>query len=216
MSDEVPSPPASREPSRPTNYARSLLHCAAASVGLTTVACVRSRAIILTIAVVFATYAWTMELARRSSPRLNAWLMSFYESVAHAHERDHVNSGTWYATALVLLALFASREATMASLAVLGVADPVAAMVGRRWGRHRIRAGRSVEGTLAFFVSGTVVAALALVLARGVTPGRIAGLAILSGLAGALAELVATRVDDNLTIPVAVGGAVTAAAALLG
>jgi dolichol kinase len=180
------------------------------------VALIPSRAVILTIAVVFAVYAWTMEAARRVSPRLNEWLMRFYGSVAHAHERDHVNSGTWYATALVLLALFATRPATMASLAVLGVADPVAAMVGRRWGKRRIRANRTLEGTLAFIVSGSLVAALALTLAQGLTPGRVFEFALLAGVAGAVAEVVATQVDDNLTIPVAVGAALTAAAALLG
>lgn len=107
-----------------------------------------------------------------------------------------------------------TRPATMASLAVLGVADPVAALVGRRWGRHRLRAGRSLEGTVAFAVSGALVAALALLAAGGLSGMEVALFALLAGVVGAIAELVTTRLDDNLTIPVAVGAALTAAAAL--
>jgi dolichol kinase len=200
---------------RPTNYARSVFHCAAAATGLFSVALIPSRSIILGIALTFATYAWSMEIARRVSPRMNAALMRLYYRVSHPHERYKVNSGTWFGTALVLLALFSPRPSTMAALAVLGVADPVAALVGRRWGKHVLRAGRSVEGTLAFMVSGASVAALALLLAGGLATGSLVGLALVAGVSGALAELVATRVDDNLTIPLVVAAAVTAASAFL-
>jgi dolichol kinase len=200
---------------RPTNYSRSVFHCGSAAVGLFSVAFIPSRAIILGIAVTFATYAWSMEIGRRFSPRMNAWLMRMYSRVSHPHERYKVNSATWFATALVLLALFSSRPATMAALAVLGVADPVAALVGRRWGKHLLRAGRSLEGTLGFIVSGSIVAALALLLAGGLAASQVIGLALLAGVTGALAELVATRVDDNLTIPLAVGTALTAAGVFL-
>ncbi len=199
---------------RPTNYSRSLLHLGSAAVGLVAVALIPSHAVVLLIAVAFATYAWTMEIGRRFSPRMNEWLMRIYGPVAHPHERNRINSGTWYASALVILAIFMTRPATMASLAVLGVADPVAALVGRRWGRHRLRAGRSLEGTVAFAVSGALVAALALLAAGGLSGMEVALFALLAGVVGAIAELVTTRLDDNLTIPVAVGAALTAAAAL--
>ncbi len=199
---------------RPTNYARSLFHCSAAAVGLVSVALIPSHAVILGIALTFAVYAWSMEIGRRFSPRMNDWLMRMYGPVSHPHERYRINSATWYATALVFLALFSARPATMAALAVLGVADPVAALVGRRWGKHALRAGRSLEGTLGFVASGTLVAAGALAWAGGLEASQIARLALLAGVSGALAELVATRLDDNLTIPVAVGSALTAAAAL--
>jgi len=208
--------PTAVEIRRPTNYARSLFHCCAAAVGLFTVAFLPSHTGILLIAIAFAIYAWSMEVGRRVWPRLNDWLMRAYSRVSHPHERYRVNSATWYATALVFLALFATRPATMAALAVLGVADPVAGIVGRRWGTHVLRAGRSLEGTLAFVVTGSVVAALALLLAGGLAPGQVAGFALLAGISGAVAELFATRLDDNLTIPLAVGASLTAATSLLG
>jgi dolichol kinase len=200
--------------SRPANYARSLFHLASASVALATVALYRSHTGVAIIAVCFATYAWSMEIARRLYPPLNDRLMRFYGPVAHPHEHHRVNSATWYATALVLLAFFAARPATMASLAVLGVGDPMAALVGRRWGKHVLLAGRSLEGTLAFVVSGAAAAALALSLAGGLAVGPIALLAVVAGVVGAVAELFATVLDDNLTIPLSVGIALTLALSL--
>jgi dolichol kinase len=196
---------------RPTNYARSLMHFTSAAVGCVSVACFPSRFTQLAIAISFFTYAWTMEASRRISPKINAHLMRLYGSVAHPHEHFRVNSGTWFATALVLLAAFASRPGMMAGLAVLGVADPVAALVGRRWGKHTLRAGRSLEGTLAFFASGMLAAIVGLAIVGAGPAGRIVTSAALAALAGAIAELVTKKLDDNLTIPVAVGAALTLA-----
>src|SRR5207253_341474 len=104
------------------------------------------------------------------------------------------------ASALILLALFASRPAMLAGVAVLGIADPIAASVGRRYGRHKIRAGRSLEGTLAFFVAGALAAAAMLALAGAVPAAQLAIYAAVAGFVGALAELGSIRLDDNFTI----------------
>jgi dolichol kinase len=196
---------------RPTNYARSLLHFGSSAVGCAAVALSPSRFPPLAIAIAFFTYAWGMEAARRISPRVNARLMRFYGPVAHPHEHHRVNSATWFATALVLLAAFATRPGMMAGLSVLGVADPIAALVGRRWGKHMLRTGRSLEGTLAFFASGLIAAAVGLALVGTGSAGKIVALAALAAFAGALAELWTTKLDDNLTIPVVAGAVVTLA-----
>lgn len=194
---------------RPTNYARSFFHLASAGTGFVAVAVLPSRAVLLAIACVFVTYVWSMEIVRRRSPAFNARIMRMYARVAHPHEWYRVNSGTWYATALVVLAAFASRPGMLAALAVLGVADPFAAFVGRRYGRHKLRSGKSVEGALAFVASGTLAAlgGLAL-LPTGSIEKRIA-LAFVAAAAGAAAEVWISILDDNFTIPVVVGAVVT-------
>lgn len=196
---------------RPTNYARNAFHMACAAVALTCAALIRPRGWLLLPPTAFAVYAWSMEGLRRLSPRVNERLMRFYGPIAHAHERHRVNSATWYGTALVLLVLFASRPGMMAGVAVLGVADPVAGFVGRNWGRRMLRAGRSLEGSLAFFVAGTAAAAVTLAL-LGMGPfGVVLGVAAVAALVGAVVEILSTRLDDNFTIPIAVAAIVTAA-----
>ena len=200
---------------RPTNYSRSVFHVAAAATGLAGVFFLPSRGWVLAVSGAFATAAWTMETSRRISPRVNVALMKAFGPVAHPHERYRVNSATWYATALVLLALFASRPGQLAALAVLGIGDPVAALVGRRWGKHPLVVGRSAEGTLAFFVSGTLAALAVLAVDHAGGGATLLAYAALSALVGAVAELVTRRLDDNLTIPVTVGLVATLAAPLL-
>ena len=201
---------------RPTNIPRTVFHATSASVAITAVALLPSRAWLVAIPGAFAVYAWSMEAARRLSPRINDRLMRFYSRIAHPQERFRVNSATWFGTALVLLALFATRSAMMAGCAILGFADPIAGIVGRRWGRHRFRNGRSLEGSLGFFVAGTVAAAFTLGAMGTGSPGVVLALAAMCALAGALAELLSTRLDDNLTIPLVVGGVATLATPLLG
>jgi dolichol kinase len=185
------------------------MHFASAAIGCASVATFPSRFTQLAIALSFFTYAWSMEAARRISPRFNARIMQFYARVAHPHEYVRVNSATWFATALVLLSAFATRPGMMAGLAVLGVADPVAGLVGRRWGRRMLRAGRSLEGTLAFFAAGMLASIGGLALLGLEPAGKVMALSAAAALAGAVAELVSTKLDDNLTIPVIVGTVVT-------
>ena len=166
----------------------------------------------------FVTFAWTAETVRRFSPAANAALMRAFAPIAHPHEHHRVNSATWYATALIILALSAPLLACSLAVMVLGLADPAAAFVGRRWGKTRLTDGRSLEGTLGFAAVGTVasLAVLALFYSSVAFPTALA-LAAGAGGVGAFAELLSGRqVDDNLTIPLAVGFAAWGLMAWLG
>ena len=89
---------------------------------------------------------------------------------------------------------------------VLGLADPAAALVGRRFGRTKLVNGRSLEGSTAFVVTAALAG---LVLVRLYFPelgwGAALALAMGGAVPGALTELYSQRLDDNLTIPVAAG-----------
>ncbi len=131
--------------------------------------------------------------------------MKVFGLVAHPHEHQRVNSATWYATALVLLAALGSPLQAALGVVVLGVGDPVAGYVGRRFGRVRLVNGRSLEGSLGFAVSATAAAWAAALAFSGGALGLLPALAVAAGaaVAGAAAELVSRRLDDNFTIPLA-------------
>lgn len=101
---------------------------------------------------------------------------------------------------------------------VCGWGDAVGEPVGTRWGRHRysvpsmlgVRSTRSVEGSFAVFVAGTLATAAALAL-QDATAVDTVRIAIGAGLAGALVEAISTHGLDNFTVQVAA----SAAAALL-
>jgi dolichol kinase len=196
---------------RPKNLKRSAFHVGAALVSLALLQLVPNRTWLVAIAGSFAAWAWSMEIGRRLSPALNAKLVRFFSPIAHAHERHQTNSSTWYMTALTLLAAFAPQAAAELGVLVLGFADPAAGAIGRRWGRIRIRAGRTVEGTLGFVLVGALVSFLWL-LATGFASSHALVLAAVAGVSGALAELTSTRrFDDNFAIPLVTAASVAIA-----
>jgi dolichol kinase len=186
---------------RPTNHARSIFHAATALVALALIELV-SKSSLIALAAGWAAFAWGCEIARRLSPKVNQKLMALFAPVAHQHETKRVNSATWYATALVILAALAPAAVCAVAVMVLGFGDPTAALVGRRFGRVRLLHGRSLEGSLAFVVSGAAVSVLVLRLFHaGISPLHALVAAVAGAFAGAVAELVSLRVDDNFSIP---------------
>lgn len=193
---------------RPTNYTRNAYHVANALglILLVQVALV-TPTLRIGVALLGAGAAWSMELGRRFDPRINALLMRAFARVAHPHEAHRINSATWFTTALLVLAVAFSLPSGLAALAVLGVGDPTAAIVGRRFGRVKLVNGRTLEGTTAFVVAGTAAAALVLAAFHPAPAGELLARAFVAALAGGLAELATRRIDDNLAIPVAAAAA---------
>ncbi|MFZ5476962.1 MAG: diacylglycerol/polyprenol kinase family protein [Myxococcota bacterium] len=199
--------------SRPANRARSLLHVASGLFALAVIVTVPPSWLPWIAGAMFV-WAWTMEIGRRNSAAVNRLLMWVFGPVAHPHEARNVNSATWYSTALFGLALVATPLECALAVTVLGFGDPAAGLVGRRFGTIRLAAGRSLEGTLAFVVAGTLAAAAALTVCfPEIATGETWALAFGSAVAGALGELFTRRVDDNLVIPLAAAAGAAAVAA---
>lgn len=213
----VASLPADASEPRPTNLHRALFHMSSAIAGLVATLLLFSTANLPFAAATLAMLAWTAEILRRRSPRINTMLMGFFGRIARPGEAERVNSGTWYLTALVVLTLTFSPLLCVVSVAVLGFADPAAALVGRRIGRIPLRHGRTLEGTLAFLVVGTAAAMLVMTMLPVPPLAAIAWpVAITAAFGGALAELFSHRVDDNLSIPLAAMASAWAMLTLLG
>ena len=193
---------------RPTNYLRNAFHVGGGLFGVALVLGLSAWPWVLVIvAFGFALAGWTMEISRRRSPAFNEKIMRVFRKVSHPHEAHQVNSSTWYASALALLAL--TREPTVMAVGVLvlAFADPAAAVIGRRFGRIKLVNNRTLEGSLTFAIVGGLASFAILSLAGGsLLPEYALGLrvamAVTAGLLGAVAELFSRRIDDNFSIPV--------------
>lgn len=115
----------------------------------------------------------------------------------------------YFPLSVALLFLLARGDALSyeVPLLILTLADPVAALVGAGYGRVRYptvdgRGHKSVEGSLAFFVAA-LLGAQALLMCAGA--GGLASLLVATGvaLAATLAEALAWRGLDNLSVPLA-------------
>ena len=200
---------------RPTNWMRSVFHVGSALLAILLVEYVLDPQTMMLVACLFAMLGWAMEASRHVSERSNEFMMWLFRPVAHPHERHRVNSATWYVSALAVLSVMGSEPVAVVGLAILGLADPAAAAVGRRWGRVCIANGRTLEGTLGFVVVGFAAALGVLWVWHPEIAWPLSG--VVAGgaaIAGALAELWVRRVDDNFAIPVASGAAALATLAL--
>ena len=204
---------------RPTNYARSALHVGSGLFAIVLLELLLPMWALPWASGGFALVCWSLEITRRIWPGWNKTLFKFpfFKIIAHPREVHHVNSATWLATAVTILALLQSQIVALAALAVVSLADPSAATIGRRWGRTVLMHGRTLEGSLAFIAVGTLSAFGALVLFHSDVLAWHFSLIIAAAAAffGCIAELVSKRLDDNLTVPLtAVAGASIAMYAL--
>jgi len=204
---------------RPTNWARIAFHVASGLGALLLLEVILTKNGTLWATGLFAGTAWFLETGRALSVRWNDRLMRvrFFQLIIHPHEHHRVNSATWYGTALLILALVSPPIASAAALAVLALGDPLAGLVGRRWGRTSVGGGRTLEGSIAFAVGGTLAALAVLALWHPVGSGLALTLvAATAAVAGALAEALSHRIDDNLAVPLGAAAGAWLAAVLLG
>jgi dolichol kinase len=163
----------------------------------------------LILGVLLAVFTF-LEVSRRRSPWWNDVLISALKLIARPREYHHVNSSTYYLLGLCVLVPLASKTAVIAAILVLAFADPAAAWVGKRLGTRKLYRNKSVAGSAAFFA---VAIAVALPYLAAFGPGfslaRATLLAVAGALAGTLAELLSGRLDDNFTVPVVTGLALT-------
>lgn len=202
---------------RPTNYTRSFFHVLSAVGSAMLVQHVLSPRGMVFVAGAFTLAGWTMEISRRHSALANRLLMRVFKHVAHEHERHRINSSTWYTTALFLISLSMSPMACTVALMVLGLGDPAAGLIGRRLGRTKLANGKSLEGALAFVVVGALAAAASLVVYYPhIGLSALLLVATTAAVAGAVAELFLSRIDDNFSIPLAAGAGCSLMALTLG
>ena len=138
----------------------------------------------------------------------------FYEAMARPTDRPHrtlfiVVPLVTTALGGVLSNVFFSPFAPVGYM-VTGWGDAVGEPVGTRWGRHRyqvpslagVTATRSVEGSAAVFLMGTVAAAVVL-LGMGQPAARSIGVGLACGAVGTAVEAFSSHGLDNLTVQVA-------------
>ncbi|WP_288608854.1 hypothetical protein [uncultured Victivallis sp.] len=126
----------------------------------------------------------------RKEPEPGAWIVS---------------GGSYVLMAALLVTVLYAPLAAGGALAVMLTGDAAAALIGRRFGRHRAPNNKSWEGVAAFLLVGGGV--LALYLASVGAPPRLflaGAAAIIPACAAELFEK-QLHIDDNFSIPVIIG-----------
>jgi len=148
------------------------------------------------------------DIARLTVPAVGRLYNRWFGFLLRAHEHNdkgrRLNGATYVLVAATILVFFFPKVIVITSFSILIVSDTSAALIGRRLGKHRFLT-KSREGAAAFFVSALLVVALAPKVEYLPTEYLIGAVA---AALGAVVEASAFGVDDNLSIPLTVGGAI--------
>jgi dolichol kinase len=138
-----------------------------------------------------------VDLLRRTIP----WLGSLFEkyfigTVLRQSEKNRLMGSTYFLLSSVLVILLFPPAIANASLLILIISDTCAAWVGKGFGRVHLL-NKTLEGSLAFFVSALLIAWF--------SPGLERLSASLAALGATVVELLPIHIDDNFSIPFVAG-----------
>ncbi len=109
--------------------------------------------------------------------------------IARAEEEVCIGAHIYFAIAALINVLFFPMEIAVATIAVATISDALAALVGKSLGRHRFKNSKSLEGSLAFFVSALLIFIVFLPLSYS----------ILGAIVGTIVEFYNVPPNDNFS-----------------
>lgn len=183
---------------------RKLIHLCSLSIPVVYYFIPRNSALI--ILGIMTAIALFFDLGRYLSSTIGKIFYNFFGFLLRQHEVDYkkrnLNGATYVLLSALICILIFPKVIVVTAFAVLIISDTMAALIGRRYGRHKFLF-KSLEGTLAFFLSGIVVVLLSPKI-EYLFSEYIIG--IIATAFGAVIENVSFGLaDDNLVIPISIG-----------
>ncbi|MGH1468807.1 MAG: diacylglycerol/polyprenol kinase family protein [Bdellovibrionales bacterium] len=158
----------------------------------------------LAVATFTTSFVLLMDFGRLYSEKLNKVVQESFSFCMREGERNKISGMSYMAVGVLLAAILFPRDVVILALIFLGVGDPIASTFGILYGKNKI-GSKSLEGSLAAFLACSI-ASVVYFLANDFFDHRIFLAVPLSGLWGALAELVEIKyLDDNFTLPILAG-----------
>ena len=143
----------------------------------------------------------TLDLLRQQLPGLNQIIISIFGPLMREYERKGLAGTTYLLVGCLLVMLIFPKPIVFLTFILLGTADPLASLIGIRYGKDKILNNKTLQGTLAAFIICAVVSGVYFFVTNTMTE-RLLIVSLLSGLVGAFSELLPVgKVDDNLTFP---------------
>jgi dolichol kinase len=183
---------------------RKLIHLTSLSIPI--VYYFITRELALKILIPMTILSIILDLGRYLYPKIGRFFYLIFGFLLRDHERDHkkrnLNGATYVLISAVVCVLIFPKVFFITAFAVLIISDSSAALIGRKWGKHKF-IFKSLEGTIAFFISACIVVLLSPKINGTVTEYFIGIFAV---AIGAIAENISYGwADDNLSIPLSVG-----------
>ncbi len=152
-----------------------------------------------------AIFGFLIDFYRLKNESLNLWLSKNFGPLMRRSEKLSFSGLPFYALGVGLSILFYESHIAILSILFLIYADPIASIIGVKFGRERLLPNKTLQGTLAAFLTALLIAIVYLAINKIHSPNIIL-FCFLGAIAAAISELMSSfNIDDNLTIPVVSG-----------
>jgi dolichol kinase len=143
-----------------------------------------------------------LDVLRFKNSKINAMAIKVFGKIMRREELKNLSANSYYILGLLIITLFFPKNIVLLSVLFLAFGDPVAAIIGTKFGQTKLFAKKSLEGSIAnFFISAMITFAFVnLYFHKDVFTAF--AVSILGGLISCVSELLPIPVNDNLTIPV--------------
>lgn len=163
------------------------------------------KSIVLSILIPLTIAFLVVDIARHYHKPIEEWFYKYFGFMLRRHESDKerktLNGATYVLISATICVIIFPKIITVTSFAILIISDITAALIGRRFGKHRFLA-KSLEGSAGFFFSALVVIAVSPKIEYQLSEYLIS---IVAAFVGTITEALPGKVDDNLSIPIVLG-----------
>ncbi|MDO8550779.1 MAG: dolichol kinase, partial [Ignavibacteria bacterium] len=137
---------------------RKLIHLFSLSIPIVYYFISRETAIL--ILGILTSAALFIDLGRYFSPSLGKIFYKIFGFLLRKHEVNHekknLNGATYVLMSALICVIILPKVLFITAFSILIISDSLAALIGRRFGRRKFLS-KSFEGTLAFFISASIV-----------------------------------------------------------
>jgi len=147
-----------------------------------------------------------VDITRHHNKVVSRHFDKLFGFVLRKHERGKravdLNGATWFLIAATVCVAFCPKYITVIGLSMFSFADIASALIGRRFGRVRLRGNRTLEGSLGF-----VVVAILVILSTPKIEYALGEYFIwtFAAVVGACTEVLSFGIaDDNIAIPISI------------
>jgi dolichol kinase len=184
------------------------------------------RDIFLPVLVAITVAVLILEIVRLWSPRVNRRFMIIFRALLREREVSTLTGSTYFLIAASIVFILCDKSIAAIALAFVAVGDPIAGMVGERWGKLRVnleegqisdfarfprnlrfhlrfhgKKGKSLEGSSACFVACLVVGVILAVVTHVALWVIVVG-----AICATVVESLFLLVNDNLSVPLVAAG----------
>lgn len=160
-----------------------------------------SRPVFLLILTALLIFAVVVEFMRHAFQPVRQFFNSVFGALLRQHEVAeqgiHLSGATYVLLAAWITALVFPVVIMVQAMLFLSIGDTMAALIGRKYGKTRFLK-KSLEGSLAFFLSSVVIVLVTPKMGYGITEYLI-GFAV-AGITAIVENITPEQIDDNLSI----------------